>query len=39
MTNSLAVFEGCKIRRHDDGQTETWLLSVIDIYGRFLTAA
>lgn len=39
MEKSLAVFEGCKIRRHDDEQTEAWLLSVIYIYGRLRTAA
>jgi DNA-damage-inducible protein D len=31
MTNSLAIFEGYKIRRHYDEQTETWHFSVIDI--------
>ena len=31
MGKSLAVFEGYKIRRHYDEQTETWQFSVIDI--------
>ncbi len=31
MTNSLAVFEGYKIRRHYDEKTETWFFSVVDI--------
>ncbi len=31
MTNTLAIFEGNKIRRHYDEQTETWHFSVIDI--------
>lgn len=31
MTNSLAVFEGHKIRRHYDEKTETWFFSVVDI--------
>jgi DNA-damage-inducible protein D len=31
MTNSLAIFEGYKIRRHYDENTETWYLSVVDI--------
>ena len=31
MEKSLAVFEGYKIRRHYDEQTETWQFSVIDI--------
>ena len=31
MTNSLAFFEGYKIRRHYDEQAETWRFSVIDI--------
>jgi DNA-damage-inducible protein D len=31
MTNSLAIFEGYKIRRHYDEHTETWHFSVIDI--------
>jgi hypothetical protein len=31
MTNSLAVFEGNKIRRHYDEKTETWYFSVVDI--------
>ena len=31
MEKSLAVFEGHKIRRHYDEQTETWQFSVIDI--------
>ena len=31
MINSLAIFEGYKIRRHYDENTETWLFSVIDI--------
>jgi DNA-damage-inducible protein D len=31
MTNSLAIFEGYKIRRHYNEQTETWYFSVIDI--------
>jgi DNA-damage-inducible protein D len=31
MTNSLAVFEGYKIRRHYDEKTETWYFSVVDI--------
>ena len=31
MTNSLAIFEGYKIRRHYDENTETWYFSVIDI--------
>jgi len=31
MTDSLAVFEGNKIRRHYDEKSETWYFSVIDI--------
>jgi hypothetical protein len=31
MTNSLAIFEGNKIRRHYDEKTETWYFSVVDI--------
>jgi DNA-damage-inducible protein D len=31
MTNSLAIFEGYKIRRHYDEETETWYFSVVDI--------
>jgi hypothetical protein len=31
MEKSLAVFEGYKIRRHYDEQTETWQFSLIDI--------
>ncbi len=31
MDKSLTVFEGYKIRRHYDEQTETWQFSVIDI--------
>ena len=31
MTNSLAIFEGYKMRRHYDEQTETWHFSVVDI--------
>jgi hypothetical protein len=31
MTNSLALFEGNKIRRHYDEKTETWYFSVVDI--------
>lgn len=31
MTNSLAIFEGYKIRRHYDEKTETWYFSVVDI--------
>ena len=31
MTNSLAIFEGYKIRRHYDESAETWHFSVIDI--------
>ncbi|MCX5899832.1 MAG: BRO family protein [Proteobacteria bacterium] len=31
MTNSLAIFEGYKIRRHYDENSETWYFSVIDI--------
>ena len=31
MTNSLAIFEGYKIRRHYDENTETWYFSVVDI--------
>jgi len=31
MTNSLAIFEGYKIRRHYDENAETWYFSVIDI--------
>lgn len=31
MTNSLAIFEGYKIRRHYDENSETWFFSVIDI--------
>jgi len=29
--NSLAIFEGYKIRRHYDEKTETWYFSVVDI--------
>ena len=31
MANSLAIFEGYKIRRHYDENTETWHFSVVDI--------
>ncbi len=31
MTDSLAVFEGHKIRRSYNAETETWWFSVIDI--------
>jgi DNA-damage-inducible protein D len=31
MKNSLALFEGYKIRRHFDEKTETWYFSVVDI--------
>lgn len=31
MEKSLAVFEGCKRRRHDDEHTETRFFSVVDI--------
>ena len=31
MTNSLAIFEGYKIRRHYDENTETWYFSIVDI--------
>jgi len=31
MTKSLAIFEGYKIRRHYDENTETWYFSVVDI--------
>jgi DNA-damage-inducible protein D len=31
MTNSLAIFEGNKIRRHYDENTETWYFSVVDV--------
>jgi hypothetical protein len=31
MTDSLAIFEGYKIRRHYDENTETWYFSVVDI--------
>jgi hypothetical protein len=31
MTNTLAIFEGYKIRRHYDEQTDTWHFSVVDI--------
>jgi len=31
MTNSLAIFEGYKIRRHYDEKTEIWFFSVVDI--------
>jgi len=31
MTNSLTIFEGYKIRRHYDENTETWYFSVVDI--------
>lgn len=31
MKNTLAMFEGHKIRRHYDEKTETWFFSVIDI--------
>ena len=36
MKNDLAIFEGHKIRRHYDEQTETWWFSVVDII-RVLT--
>lgn len=36
MKNDLAIFEGQKIRRHYDEQTETWWFSVVDII-RVLT--
>lgn len=29
--NTLAIFEGYKIRRHYDEKTETWYFSVVDI--------
>ena len=31
MKNSLAIFEGYKIRRHYDENSEIWYFSVIDI--------
>jgi len=31
MKNTLAIFEGQKIRRHYDEKTETWFFSVVDI--------
>ncbi len=31
MGNSLAIFEGYKIRRQYDEKTETWFFSVVDI--------
>ncbi|MBU1569928.1 MAG: hypothetical protein KKE00_05325 [Proteobacteria bacterium] len=31
MTKSLTIFEGYKIRRHYDENTETWYFSVVDI--------
>ena len=31
MKNTLAVFEGHKIRRHYDEKTETWFFSLVDI--------
>ena len=31
MKNTLAIFEGYKIRRHFDEKTETWYFSVVDI--------
>ena len=31
MTNSLAIFEGHKIRRYYNEKTETWYFSVVDI--------
>jgi hypothetical protein len=31
MTDALAVFEGYKIRRHFDENTQTWYFSVVDI--------
>lgn len=31
MANTLAIFEGHKIRRHYDDKTETWYFSVVDI--------
>jgi hypothetical protein len=31
MKNSLAIFEGYKIRRHFYEKTETWYFSVVDI--------
>jgi hypothetical protein len=31
MKNTLAIFEGHKIRRHYDEKTETWYFSVVDI--------
>ncbi|MBU2621697.1 MAG: hypothetical protein KKD92_05210 [Proteobacteria bacterium] len=31
MTKALAIFEGYKIRRHYDENTETWYFSVVDI--------
>ena len=33
MTKSLAIFEGYKIRRHYDENTEIWYFSVIDVVG------
>ncbi|MDO9542017.1 MAG: BRO family protein [Kiritimatiellia bacterium] len=31
MKNTLAIFEGHKIRRHYDDKTETWYFSIVDI--------
>ncbi|MCX5632990.1 MAG: hypothetical protein NTW93_04880 [Phycisphaerae bacterium] len=31
MKSNLAIFEGYKIRRHYDENTETWFFSVVDI--------
>ena len=31
MENTLAIFEGHKIRRHYDDKTETWYFSIVDI--------
>jgi DNA-damage-inducible protein D len=33
MDNSIAIFEGFKIRRHYDEQTDTWYFSVVDVVG------
>ena len=34
--NTLAIFDGHKIRRHYDEKTETWYFSVVDIVAALI---
>ena len=33
MNNEISLFEGKKIRRHYDSETEIWYFSIVDIIG------